>query len=250
MSRLASIQTKSNLIPATAFTQLPYWKLLNEEEKKIVEKESQELARAMFHEGASKLEQGKHLSELQKTLEPYRVFVRHLRQFRFSMKTAYRRIGEFNNAKKRFPEPVLQALLARGLDVVGDTSDRPYGKYTPVMKTLPLPKTTDKYQIDEWVTKVEAKYKEYRSDLRNGLPYGFAGGDHPSPDTLMKAAFRHVRIRLKRVPKGQQAKWLRTLMQHLAAELASPETITVSPSEAPEDFRRGPGKPRTDGSTA
>lgn len=251
MAKLTSLQTKSNLIPATAFHQLPYWKILDEKDQKKAEFETQEIARSLFHEGASRLEQGKHLLELQKTLEPYRIFVRHIRSVfkKMSLKTAYRRIGEYENAKKKFPEPVLQALLARGLDVVGETSDKPYGKYTPILKQLPPPKTDDKYKINEWMDNVENKYKEYRSDLRNGLPLSFESA-HQSPDTLMKSAFRHVRVRFKRVPKGQQHKWLKTLTSYLLAELGSPETITVDATEAPEEFRRGPGKPRADGATA
>lgn len=243
MAKLTSLQTKSNLIPATAFHQLPYWKILNADDQKKVESDSQSLARAIFHEGASKLEQGRYLTDLQKTLEPYRCFVRHLKNFKMSQKTAYRYIAYFNNAKKRYPEAVLQAILARGVDAIGDSDEQPYGKYTPVIKALPVPKTSDKYQIEEWVNKVEDKYKKYRSDLRNDLPVTFGRG-LPSPEVSMKAAFRFVRMKMKLVPKNHQQKWLRELTGHLLAELGGSPTITVTANEAPEEFRRGPGKPR------
>jgi hypothetical protein len=249
MARQIALQTKNNLIPTTAFTQLPYWKMLNADEQKVVERESQELARAMFHEGASKLEQGRHLAELQETLEPYRVFVRHLRQFKFSIKSAYRYIAYYNNAKRRYPESVLQAILARGIDAIGDSVEQPFGKYTPVIKALPIPKNADKYEIENWVNRVEEKYKEYRSDLRQGMPMGLMAGN-PTPDTLMKTAFRHVRMRFKRVPKGQQQAWLKKLTGYLLAELGADSPVTINPTEAPEEFRRGPGKPRADGASA
>jgi hypothetical protein len=246
MARQIALQTKNNLIPATAFAQLRYWKVLPPEEQKEAERESQELARAMFHEGASKLEQGRHLTELRRILEPYRIFVRHLKTFSISQKSAYRYMAYYNNAKKRYPESVLQAILARGLDAIGDSVEQPFGKYTPVIKALPVPKNADKYQADEWVNRVEEKYKEYRSDLRQGMPIGMMAGN-PTPDLLMKTAFRHVRMRFKRVPKGQQQAWLKKLTGYLLAELGADSPVTINPTEAHEEFRRGPGKPRADG---
>lgn len=249
MARMQQIQTKASLIPATAFTQLPYWKVLTEEDKKIVERESQELARAMFHEGASKLEQGRHLVELRKRLEPYRVFVRHLRAFKMSFKTAYRYISAYENAKKRFPEPVLQAVLARGLEMVGESAERPYGKYTPVVKLLPPPRTGDKYQIQEWVDKVEEKYKKMRGDMRAGMLLDY-DHQHPETNALVKAAFRHVRIQFRRIPGDQKKKAMRELFGYLMAEFGVTSPIEVRPSEAPDEFRRGPGKPRLEASVS
>lgn len=244
MAKLGSIQTKSNLIPATAFAQLPYWKMLTEEEKKVGERESQELARAIFHEGASKLEQGRHLVELRKILEPYRCFVRHLKQFSLSMKTAYRYMSAYENARKRFPEPVLQAVLARGIDMVGESPEQPYGKYTPVIKALPVPKTSDKYRIDEWANEVEKKYKAYRSDLRNDRPVSYDSA-HPPTDAIVKQAFRLVRMRFRRIPPAQRKKALQDLFGYLTAEL-SVTGFHVSPEQAPDEYRRGPGKPRAE----
>lgn len=243
MARQISLQTKSSLIPATAFTQLPYWKRLTEEDKKAVERESQELARAMFHEGASKLEQGRHLVELRKRLEPYRVFVRHLRAFKMSFKTAYRYMSAYENAKRRFPEPVLQAVLARGLDIVGESAERPYGKYTPIVKSLPPPRTSDKYAIQEWVDTLENKYKKMRGEMRAGLLLGYDHA-HPATDSLVKAAFRHVRIQFRRIPVDQKKKAMKELFGYLMAEFGVSSPIEVRPSEAPDEYRRGPGKPR------
>src|SRR6266403_1211578 len=83
--------------------------------------EGQKLAQALLHYGQARLQVGEHLAMLQTILEPHNLFVRFLRAFRFSQRTAYRYIAGYKNASGRLPENVLKAAMARGINIVGDT---------------------------------------------------------------------------------------------------------------------------------
>lgn len=147
---LEKLQTTANIIPMTVFHQLPYWKILDPDDQKKVVHVSQEIARALVLEGASKLAQGKYFFELQEILKnpPYRCYVEHVQTLyrKISVKTSYRRIAEYQNAVEKYTEPVLKALLARGLDAIGESKDRPFGKYTEIIKENPPPRTEDPVQ--------------------------------------------------------------------------------------------------------
>lgn len=227
-------------IPTSVFHQLPYWDKLSADDQRVVERDSQNLARAQFHAGASKLEMGKYLVALRDRLDRYGVFVRHLKNFRMSQRTAYRYIDAFTNARKRFSEPVLAVVLARGLDMLGDSPESPYGKYTPVMRALPPPKTRDTSIIVEWVDKVETKYRDYRGKLNAGdiLP------PSPSFDDCLKEAFRAVRIRLRRLASNRKAKFVQELSGMLLAEIGISGHQNVEVMAVPEDFKQGRGRPR------
>jgi hypothetical protein len=240
-----------NLIPSTAFTQLAWWGRLDAEEKKAVERESNELARARFHEGASKLEMGKHLIALRDLLEPHRVFVKHLKNFRMSFKTAYRYINAYKNAEKRFPPAVLSVLMARGWEILGESESKPYGKYTPVIqahKQLTPPKTSDPVEIVDWAKKVEAGYKEYRSEIRTGtiLP-----DERADPEVLLGRAVRSARSCFQKLPRNHKtrASWVNKLVGMMLNELGVSGEQSFSPIAISEDFRqqflRPVGRPRT-----
>jgi hypothetical protein len=239
MAQLAKLSYGA--IPASVFQQLPWWDRLSAEDQKQVERDSQNLARAQFHQGASKLEMGKYLVALRDRLDRYGVFVRHLKNFRMSQRTAYRYIDAYSNAKKRFPDPVLAVILARGLDMLGDTPECPYGKYTPVMRALPPPKTRNTTEIAEWADKVEAKYRDYRGKLNAGEILSHA---NPSFDESLKEAFRAVRIRLRRLPANKKAKFVSELSGMLLAEIGVSGNQNVEAMAVPEDFKQGRGRPR------
>jgi hypothetical protein len=234
----------SSLIPASVFEMLPYWKKLSRDEQQVVESESQQLARAQFAQGASKMEMGKHLVALRDRLERYGVFVAHLKHFRLSQRTAYRYIGAFENARKRFPEGALSVALARGFDMLGETPEKPFGKYTPVLKRLPPPKTNNPKELNEWADNVEVKYKEYRAQVHAGAVEE-EDGPSRSPDTLLKESFRFARVRMTRLTPGRQrTKFVHDLSGMLLAELGVSGHQTIDAQVAPEEFKQGRGRPK------
>jgi hypothetical protein len=236
---------KTSIIPATVFAHLPYWQALTSDEQKKVERETQDVAFALIMEGTGKLQQGLHLLELRRILEGKGVFVRHLQLLfrKMSVKTAYRRIAQYENARRKFSEPLVKAIMARGLDLVGDTDKLPYGKYTPIIRQLPPPKSEDKQVISEWLDRVEEAYKKRRSDIRTERVIDY-DSVHPPTDALIRAAFRHVRIKFRKIPPNHRSRALKELFGYLLAEFDG-SGVHVSPVEAPADFRRGPGKPKT-----
>lgn len=245
-----STQVKADLIPMTEFVQLPYWQILSTSEQKRVFQESQELARSMFLEGASKLQQGQHLYELQELLLPKRLFVQHLRALhnRLSLKTAYRYIEGWKVAKRHLPVTFLEVVLSAGIDLGLMTEQYHVGKFTPIVKQLGgIPRTDDRHKMREFVGNMQKTYKKWKGTARWGKYMEKAGGY--TPDDRIKTAFRLVRMQLKKVAPEQQRAALRKLVSFLAAEF-DVQNLSVISEQAPADFRRGPGKPKTEAASA
>lgn len=242
-----SLTTRAALIPNNLFEELiPNWDKLKPESQTVVERESQEFARARFHEGASRLEQGKRLVLLQERLIPINAFVPFLKLFNMSLKTAYRRINAYKSIQHRIPDNVLSVILYRNVDIAsGDSPDLPFGKYTKVIKALPVPKTEDKAEINAWVDQLETKYRQYRSEARHGNGE-VVDHDNPEPEILLKSAFRAARVCFRKLPNNHKtrAKWLEQLAGFLLAEAGMSSAMSIAPQAAPEDFRRGVGFPK------
>ena len=244
MARFEKIPDTKALIPASVFEMLPYWGKFPSDEKKEIEKESQELARAQFMQGASKMEMGKHLVALRALLQRYGVFVAHLKNFTISERTAYRYIEDYENAKKKLPEAALSIALVKGIDLTGSSPVKPFGKYTPVMKKLPPPKTNNTAELHAYWNEVEEKMKEYRSQVHAGIVV--LPPDHnESPQVLLKEAYRFSRIRMKRISNAKgKTKFVHELAGMLLADLGVSGGQTIEAQTAPEDFKQGRGYPK------
>jgi len=230
----------TSLVPKTMFTALPWWNDLTAEEKATVEKESRQLATAMLDLAYSKLAIGEHLQTLRNVLEPKRLFVKYLRNFHFSQRTAYRYIRGFENATKMLPENVLRVVASRGVNMIGETEEKPLGVYTEAVKELPPPKRSDPQAIESWLDKVEDKRKEI---ARAAPERTTIEGD---PETLLKETIRFITVRYTRLPEHHKTReaWVKKLMGMILTECGRAEPQKIAPVSVPADYVKGPGRPR------
>lgn len=233
-----------NVVPATMFDQSGWFKKLNVTEQKTVQDETLGLAQAMLSYGRSKLAIGEHLTKLQSILEPHNAFGNFLRNFHFSKRTAYNYIRGFANAKARLPEVVLQAAMAKGVDIIGETDAKPLGRYTAAVEKLPPPTNPTPEQAVTWLNQVEQVRKDTTSQQPVTLEAAeVAPGD---PATMLKECYRFVALRYRRLPQNHKArqKWVNSLVGMVLTELGVGNPVTVHPIAIPQEFRAQRGRPR------
>lgn len=237
----------TQIIPPTAFTSMKGWDKLNPQEQSVVQTESQLLAQSLIVNGASRLSIGEHLTKLQGVLEPHNLFVKFLKNFHFSRRSAYRRINEFKNAKAALPEMVVRVAAARGMNIAGESETAPLGIYTEAVRKLPPPVTPDIEQAGTWLDQVEKVRKDSRSSAATaGVGSAFNIPEPLDPNTALKECVAFVKNRYAKLPSNARAKakWLSTLQGMLLglAGVGAPQTI--EPQAIPEGFLPQRGRPR------
>jgi hypothetical protein len=221
---------------------------LTEDERGAVISETNSLAQSLLIHHNSGMRVGEHLTTIQGILEPHSLFGRYLKTFHFSKKSAYRYMKQWNNAKT-LPAPIVQAAMARNIQIGGDTDVRPYGAYTEAVKKLPPPSNPTTEQAETWLAQVEEVRKEVKQSAADafGTPGGedFSMPEPTDPQTALKEAFRFVRNRYRQLPNNSKmrAGWLRTLVGMMLTELGVSGQQAFNPVAVPEDFRQGRGAP-------
>jgi len=234
------------ILPTTAFTGLAGWDKLSQQEQATVQTEGQLLAQAMLMNGYSRLAIGAHLTNVQPILTPHNIFNKFCSKFRFSKRTANRYILGFKNAKATLPDSILKAAMARGVDIFGDSNEKPLGIYTAAAAKLPPPKEATTEQANTWLDQVDKVRREIKSTGSETVATGLTLLPVPSdPGTLLKECYRFISIRYKRLPNNVKSrqKFVNSLMGMLAAEFGATGPQTFSPVAIPEDFRAQRGRP-------
>lgn len=231
----------SGIVSMSMFTALPWWDKLSQQEQSSVFAESQSLAQSMLLQGQARLRVGEHLSALQGILTPHNLFVRFLRTFRFSQKTAYRYIAGYKNAAARLPQSVLTAAMARGINIIGDTEEKPLGVYTKAAEALPPPKEANEVQATTWLDQIEQVRKQNRSDDRAGITLVVG-----NPDALKREVVRFAANRFEKLPtnKKTREKWAREVLSLLMTKFGVSVPQTYSPMPVPSDYEVQRGRPK------
>lgn len=227
-------------ISADTFSALSWWKKLSADEHVAVVNESKMLAQSLLHFGQAKVAIGEHLERLQGILEPHNVFQKFLKQFRFSKRTAYRYIAGYKNAKAALPQTVVKAAMQRGINIIGDSENKPLGIYTEAVKTLPPPQAPTDEQANAYLDALEKMRKETRTTATvMELPVG-------DPNTLLKESLRFVTTRYKRLPTNKRTRenWANRLIGMLVSEFGL-TNHTFTPIAVPEDLQVHRGRPKT-----
>jgi hypothetical protein len=209
---------------------------LEPREKQILEREAKALRSDMVTFAQSKLAIGEHLAKIHEILEPKRVFGRFLDNLRsgLSKRTALRYIDGFHNAAAMLPEPVLREAMARGMNILGHTEDRPLGRYTLAVKRLPAPKSNNPKVIDAYLEEVAEKTRElYSNELER------------DEDELVKEVFRFFDARFQRLPNSHKTRrrFVETLGGMMVARLGVSTPQTFEPV-AIDTVRAVRGRPR------
>jgi hypothetical protein len=208
------------------------FKIMETEVRKEVASLTGQLQKAMSDLGTSALRIGEILSKVELLLKPRGVWVAYLNSLPgFTQPSAYRFIRGYRNAKEKYTPAILSIVLTSGMDMIGD-DNKPYGKYTDVVKKLPAPKPTgdeakDKEAASQWLTKVEAHYRESRKKGAVKIPDSV---------TLQKEAFLAVLKRYGKVPNEKQLQWVRDLFAYILGNLQFAQDFLVEPKDPPKSF--------------
>lgn len=232
------------LVPEGVFTNLSWWDKLSTKEQDVVKTEGEQLAVSLLNYGRSRLAIGEHLLRIKEVLEPKQLFVKFLRSFHFSVKTAYRYMNGFENAKRELPDEILQGAMARGYNMIGEAKDKPLGIYTEAVKQLPppvAPKNAE--QVNAWLDSVEQVRKKVRS---TGSVLSIADAPTGDPELLLKECTRFVANRVSKLPKNQRAlqSFVKALIGYTMTMAGIDHSMSFSPIAIPEGVRAERGRPR------
>lgn len=236
---------KGKMISPNIFTNLSWWKELNESEQKTILAEGEQLAFALYNYGHARLAVGEHLSKIHEVLQPHNLFEKFLRNFHFSKRTAYRYIAGFKNASNLLPEPVLKRAMARGFNIVGESDQKPLGIYTDAAKSLPIPANVDESKADVWLDQVEVLRKKARSTEMAAEGEDAFGAIVPQDlEALLKECFRFVNSRIRKCDAKGRVELVQKLTGMLLTQVEINRKQTIAPMPVPEDFIPQRGRPK------
>lgn len=238
--------TEQPLTTQAVFTSQAWWKKVTDAgHQKAVIAESQALTVALIKHGQSRIEVGQHLATLQSILVPYGVFNRFLKNFHFSERTANRYVTAFKNAKAGLPEPVIKAALARGMNIMGEQDNKPFGAYTEAVKLLPPPSQATEAQANAWLDSIENAKKQQRSVTSTLVAGGEVGVVIPQDaHVLLKECYRFVQLRYARVAAQERGEFVQQLVGMILT-MAQVKPTKFAPVNVPEDFAVVRGRPKT-----
>lgn len=188
--------------------------------------------------GAGILKQGEILSQLRDTLHgAFYKFVAY-RIPSLSSASITRYIAAWENAKK-LPEPILKASLAGNIDLVGPDKAEPFGKYSDVVKKLPMPRQVDDKKAEEYVKAVTEAYRESRTKGKPGRKKTINWHD------AMRQAFTTTFRTYERIrPKEKDIEFVNQLCGFLLYTLGIRKEVTIVPAELPSEIMEGKPKGR------
>lgn len=242
-----SRKSETSIVPISktiTLATLSWWEKLNPQEQTEVQNETNQLIQAMVNYGYSRLAIGEHLSKVRAILEPHSLFGKYLKNFRFSVTTAYRYISGYENVQNRLPQNILKLAMAKGYDIIGTSEVKPLGVYTDAVNQLPPPPHANDTQAETWLEQVEQVRKTIKSGNRaEGAQVISIPQD---PDVLLKECYKFVSIRYKKLPINHKtrAAWVRSLVGMMLTELGVGGSQAFSPVAIPQEFQAGRGRPR------
>lgn len=263
MARKKNYLTNVTIIPAQAATeagrfvprqelqQLPFWQDLKEREQETLASELKQLSAARMMHVSSGLSIGEHILNIYNTCESYSgMFRKIMASFGMTDRSAYRYMETYKNAREAFPEQVLKAAIVYGLDILSYDKRRPLGKYTEVVALLPPPPNPEYAEATRYIAQLKQTYKERRKAISDGLLPKEVGSEaeeiRRDPDFLHLQSFRGIKNALTHVPKNRRRHWFESLVGMTLTQMGISNPMTFEPQAVPEEYRQGPGRPRSE----
>lgn len=188
--------------------------------------------------GTGILKQGEILSQLRDTLHGafYKFVASRIPSLSSASITRY--IAAWENAKK-LPEPIVKAALAGNIDLVGPDKAEPFGKYSDVVKKLPMPRNVDEKKAEEYVKNVIDAYKVSRSKGTPGRKKSITLNE------AMRTSFTTVFRTYERIrPSEKDVEFVTQLAGFLLYTLGVKKETTIKPAELPTSILEGKAKGR------
>jgi hypothetical protein len=241
--------TETSIVPADRAVDLDpmetiahesWWNELSGAEQDTLRDSSFNLLHARQSYVESKLAMGKALFTVQKILEPRGWFGAYLIPFKFSIRTAYRRIALYRNAAQFISDVILYEAINMGIEIAGDSEDAPLGPYTEAAKTNPPPEHPTPEAAREWLYKVESSTrmpKKHPVKEISQMPALNVG-------ELTKAAYRSLRRPISQLRKENQMEFLIQVGGMIMTEFEASGKLILKPVEIPDGWERKRGKPK------
>lgn len=233
------------IIPKEKLTALPWWAKVEAGDQKVVLTEAEALARQLYVNGQSRLAIGMHLEAIRTKLEPYGLFGRFLNYFNIKRTIAYRRMAEYKNSKAILPAPVLEAAMARNINILGEKEDQPLGVYTNAVKALPFPTNPTREQATVYLDQLEDVRKKM------GREHAAVAADVTPADAeeVTKEVFKFASNQIRKVEAAAQVTVLQNIVGMLLTKFEQKAT-KFTPKPIPEGFDVGRGRPKATGAAA
>lgn len=219
---------------------------LSDEEKKQVLADSEALAHDLQTFGHSRIAVAARLSRIQDVLGPLKLFEKFLKQFHFKRRSAYRAIKSFRNAQA-LPQPIINAAMARNVNIMGETESAPFGTYTDAIKKLPPPPAPSEAQAVEYLDKLEGVKRGLPKPERPADPVQEVLGP-TDPKDLMREVYRFADVRYRRLPVEMthraKSAWVKTLCGMLLQRTGLSGEPAIAIIAPPPDFKAVRGRPK------
>jgi len=188
---------------------------------------TKELQGAVTDFGMSGLKIGKVLKDIHTLLDPRGQFTPYLNSLPgFSVATAYRYMSAYEGAIANMPKNILNTVIAAGLPMLG-TGDKPYGKYSDVIKKHPMPKDPSDEEAQQYIAEVQAEYSKTRKK---------GGAKVPNPDALKYEAFTSVLKKYSKVPDNAKQYWIKQLFSYVLGNLGMDGVWEITPKKPPASW--------------
>lgn len=233
---VTGIVGKGEVIPTGPLTSQGWWKKLPEGDRDEVIAEAEALARQLYVSGKSRLVIGQHLEAIRSRLEPHNLFSRFLRYFGFNRTIAYRRIAEYQNSMRNLPDVVVRVAMARNINILGESKERPLGVYTDAVKVLPPPKAPSEAEATVYLDQLEKVRKRIKTE--NFMP------PDVDPRVITKACFKFVDGQLRKIDNSRQRMAVLHNVIGMLLKKYEVNAQTISPKAIPSDFIIPRGRPR------
>lgn len=207
-------------------------------EKKQLQSFTAELMKAMQEHASTMLKIGKVLCEVRNFLsdrgDAMKGYVNSIPGF--AQATAYRYMARYEMGTKMLPKPLLDRTLARGLEMVGVSEDKPFGRYTEAVKKLEgtskglkIKDCTDEKKAEQYLNNVVAEFQKMPKGSREKV----------TRDSLVEQAAKYVLSCWKRLPdKDKKVSFFSETFGYIINSAGFDTPMSVHPKESPAHWEK------------
>lgn len=249
------------LVPRESFELLPFWSDLAEIEQTKLMAESYQLITARKEFGLAIVSMGQHLLFIQNMLAGRpKAFGQYLKAFKFSGRSGYRYIQDYQRLMKLVKVPVLQVMLTQGFKIDKATRARPLGEFTEAHVALEMngevpPTTMDVDAALRYVKKLTTQREKLLEDPRSLAIVKRRVEQKVGPvekrdsyEALLFHSYHLVRNAIKRTPVDRQEEFVDNLVGYILTSRNLQERHFTAQT-VPSELRRRPGRPSKEEST-
>jgi len=243
MAKLAAAIPPVSALPIAemleSMSQKQWWNELTAAQHTKIKHESSGLVTELVAMGQSRMAIGEHLSAIQEVLEPMGAFTAYVHDyFYFSLRTAYRWIAGWKNAKNNLSDVVLREAMAVGMNIMGESEDKPLGIYTEAVATTPPPRNATPETARKWLVRID----EYRKESHPRTHVETAPKPVSDMEPLLRETYLALRRAVRRIPPGSRGEFVSHIVGMLIGEFSF--RVITKPQAVPDDWIKRRGRPR------